>query len=45
MIAGDLVDPARLRQLYEAIEPELYRHPAIDPSAFRRKLDDVVGDS
>jgi len=24
---------------YEAIEPELYRCPAIDPSAFKRKLD------
>ncbi len=42
MIAGDLVDPARLRALYEAIEPELYRYPAIELSAFRRKLDDAV---
>jgi hypothetical protein len=39
MIKGGLVEPARLRELFEAIEPELYRYPAIDPSAFRDKLD------
>jgi hypothetical protein len=30
--------PTRLRQLYDTIEPELFRYPAIDPAAFRRKL-------
>lgn len=39
MIERELVEPRRLRSLYEAIEPELYRYPAIDPPAFRRKLD------
>jgi hypothetical protein len=39
MIAGGLVEPSRLRALYEKIAPELYRYPAIDPSALRRKLD------
>ena len=39
MIARGLVEPARLRELYDAIEPELYRYPAIDPPAFRGKLD------
>jgi hypothetical protein len=34
-----LVKPDRLRELYEHIEPDLYRYPAIDPAAFRRKLD------
>jgi hypothetical protein len=38
MIARDLVKPSRLRELYDAIEPELYRYPAIDPPAFRQKL-------
>jgi hypothetical protein len=38
MIESGLVEPARLRELYEAIEPELYRYPAIDPSAFRQKV-------
>jgi Nucleotidyltransferase of unknown function (DUF6036) len=42
MIARGLVLPARLRELYHAIEPELYRYPAIDPAAFRDKLDAAV---
>jgi uncharacterized nucleotidyltransferase DUF6036 len=36
------VEPHRLRELYDAIELQLYRYPAIDPPAFRRKLDDVL---
>jgi hypothetical protein len=39
MIARDLVEPTRLRSLYEQIEPELYKYPAIDASTFRAKLD------
>jgi hypothetical protein len=39
MIARGLVRPARLIELFDAIEPELYRYPALDPPAFRRKLD------
>jgi hypothetical protein len=39
MVASGLVEPERLSQLYEAIEPELYRYPAIEPNAFRRKLE------
>lgn len=35
MMQSGLVEPSRLRDLYDAIEPELYRYPAIDPSAFR----------
>jgi hypothetical protein len=42
MIARGLVEPPRLRELYEAIEPELYRYPAIDPSAFRAKVDTAL---
>jgi hypothetical protein len=38
MIERGLVMPARLRELYETIEPELYRYPAIDPLAFRGKV-------
>ena len=45
MMASGLVEPAQLRELYEAIEPELYRYPAIDPSAFRGKLDAVLVES
>jgi len=43
MIAGGLVEPARLREYYEAIEPELYRYPAIDPVAFRGKVESALG--
>lgn len=39
MIERKLVDPSRLRELYEQVEPELYRYPAIESSAFRRKVD------
>jgi hypothetical protein len=38
MMASGLVEAIRLRELYEAIEPELYRYPAIDPAAFRKKV-------
>ncbi len=38
MIDRDLVEPGHLRDLYEDIEPELYRYPAIDPKAFRQRL-------
>lgn len=40
MIGRRLVEPSRLRELYDQIEPELYRYPAIDPAAFRRKVDE-----
>jgi hypothetical protein len=43
MLAGGLVEPPLLRALYEEMEPDLYRYPAIDPPAFRRKLDFVLG--
>jgi hypothetical protein len=33
-----LAEPPRLRELYDAIEPELYRYPAVDPAAFRKKV-------
>jgi hypothetical protein len=41
MLAG-LVEPSRLRTLYAEIEPDLYRYPAIDPPAFRQKLDGAL---
>jgi hypothetical protein len=43
MLATGLVEPARLFTLFEAIEPELYRYPAIDPASFRRAVSVVVG--
>lgn len=34
-----LVEPARLRELFAEIEPELYRFPAIDPARFRTSVE------
>jgi hypothetical protein len=42
LIKRGLVGPARLRDLFNAIEPELFRYPAIDPIAFRRKVDQTL---
>ena len=37
-----LVQPERLRELFAAIEPEMYRYPAIDPRSFRAAVDAVT---
>lgn len=42
MLSSGLVEPARLRTLFETIEPELYRYPAIDPETFRRAVFSVL---
>jgi len=42
MIEQGLVQRARLQELYESIEPELYRYPAIDPPVFRRKVEIAI---
>jgi len=39
LLARGFVDPLRLREMFDAIEPRLHRYPAIDPPAFRRRLD------
>jgi hypothetical protein len=39
MISRGFVEPPRLRELFDAIEPELYRYPAIDPPSFRRQVE------
>lgn len=44
MIEHGLVDPEHLRQLFEEIEPGLFRYPAIDPAAFRSKVERALGD-
>lgn len=42
MLVNGLVDRARLAELFAAIEPHLYRYPAIDVAAFRRRVNEVV---
>jgi len=39
MLDDKLIEPPRMRELFEEIEPRLYRYPAIDPAAFRRALE------
>jgi hypothetical protein len=43
MLGRGLVLPHRLRELFEAIEAQLARYPAIDPSAFRRAVWTATG--
>jgi hypothetical protein len=42
MMREGRIQPLRLRELFETIAGELYRYPAIDPSAFRRALDEAL---
>jgi hypothetical protein len=42
LLARGHVEPQRLRELFEAIEPQLHRYPAIDPRSFRKRLDDAL---
>lgn len=42
MLKTGCVTPARLREFFEAMAPRLYLHPAIDPTAFRRALDEAL---
>ena len=42
LIKRGFVEPARLRELFTAIEPDLFRYPAIDPPTFRRKVDETL---
>jgi hypothetical protein len=42
MAAAGLVEPAALLEHFEAIVPELYRYPAIDPPSFRHAVEDAV---
>jgi hypothetical protein len=37
-VAGD----ERLRELYDAIEPDLHRYPAVDPRSFRARLEQFL---
>jgi len=44
MISLELVDPERLRAFFTEIEPDLYRFPAIDPSAFAAAVTAATGE-
>jgi hypothetical protein len=42
MIREGLVEPGRLRELFEGIIPALYRYPAIDAQSFRQALNEAL---
>ena len=42
MLDRGLIERDPLTELYEAIEPQLFRYPAIDAAAFRRKVRDAL---
>lgn len=44
MIHHGLVEPARLLALFEEVESQLHRYPAIDPGAFRERVLRAVGE-
>lgn len=41
LVARGLISARSVREQFAAIEPELYRFPAIDPPTFRRAVDEV----
>jgi uncharacterized nucleotidyltransferase DUF6036 len=43
MVAAGLVNPAETLIQFKAIEPELYRFPAIDPASFRKAVEELFG--
>ena len=42
LLARGLVEPQRLRELFEAIEKHLHRYPAVDPTSFRKRMNDAL---
>lgn len=42
MFDHGLIVASELTRLFEAIEPELFRYPAVDPRALRRKVEEIA---
>jgi len=43
LLERSLVEPAHALELFEGIEPELFRFPAVDPGSFRRRVEEAFG--
>jgi hypothetical protein len=43
MLTRGMIEPRRVWEFYERIEPELYRYPALDGPAFRRAVTEALG--
>ena len=44
MFGHDLIEPAQLSRLFDAIEPALLRFPALDPVSFREKVEQAIAE-
>jgi hypothetical protein len=44
MVSSGLVDPVKLQELFDGIESELYRFPAVDPPGLRATVESVSQD-
>jgi hypothetical protein len=42
MLELDLVEPRKAMELFDTIEAQLYRFPAIDPASFRRRVEGAL---
>jgi hypothetical protein len=42
MVSTDRVKPEKLRQLFEGVESELYRFPAVDPASLRIAVESLI---
>lgn len=45
MLEKGLIEPGKAMELFDAIEPQLYRFPSIDPPSFRRRVEEALGRS
>jgi hypothetical protein len=45
MLESGLIQTVELRRLYDAIEAELYRYPAIDAASFRSRLERTLAEA
>ncbi len=45
LLARDLISAEKLWQMFELIEPQLLRYPAIDPASFRKAVSDFCDEN
>jgi hypothetical protein len=43
MVRSELVDPRRLLELLDAVEPELFRFPTVNPARLRQAVEELAG--
>ncbi len=42
MLDENLIDPIRLLELFDAIQPNLYKYPAIDAASFKNSVNEAI---